>query len=461
MTGNEVREKYLKFFEKRGHKIIKPAPLVLKDDPTTLFTSSGMQPLVPNLLGQPHVDGNRLVDSQPSFRTEDIEEVGDNRHDTFFEMLGNWSLGDYFKREQLNWIFEFLTSKDEGLGLDAKRLYVTVFEGNELVPKDTEAIEIWKEIFKKIDIDAKEGERVFPYPARKNWWSRAGAPDKMPAGEPGGPDSEVFFDFGAELKIHELSPFKNEKCHPNCDCGRYVEIANSVFVQYKKESDGTLSELKQKNVDFGGGLERIIAAVNDNPDIFTTTLFSRIIKAVEEFSGKKYEKDNMRPMQIITDHFKASTFLITDGVIPGNKLQGYVLRRLLRRALVKIYFLMGSIGGDQDFGEIIKAVFETYKGVYLDYKKDGELVERVIKEEIDKFIKNLASGIKKIEKIDLKGIDEKFAFDLMQSEGFPFEITQELAKEKGIEINKNKFDELLRKHQELSRNSSAKKFKIQ
>src|SRR3989344_3131986 len=220
MTSREDREKYIKFFTSspRNHKEISPAPLVLENDPTTLFTSSGMQPLVPYLMGEPHAEGKRLVNSQPALRahgltSDDTEEVGDNRHTTFFEMLGNWSLGDYFKKEQLAWFFDFLTKE---LGLDPKKLYVSVFEGNEFVPKDEESIEIWKEIFLKSGIEAKEGERIFAYPAAKNWWSMTGTPDQMQIGQIGGPDSEVFYDFGEELKLHENSPFNKEKCHPNC-----------------------------------------------------------------------------------------------------------------------------------------------------------------------------------------------------------------------------------------------------
>ena len=277
MTTNEVREKYLNFFKNRGHKIISPAPLVLENDPTTLFTSSGMQPLVPNLLGEPHPEGKRVCDSQPSIRVQDIEEVGDNRHTTFFEMLGNWSFGDYFKAEQLPWIWEFLTDKKQGLGLDPGKLYVSVFEGNKEVPKDEESITIWEAIYKNVGIDAKEGERIFAYDDSKNWWSRSGTISQMPAGEIGGPDSEVFYDFGEELGLHEKSKWKDEKCHPNCDCGRFLEIGNSVFIQYKKNEDGSLEELPNKNVDFGGGLERLVAATNNDPDIFKIDVFEKMI----------------------------------------------------------------------------------------------------------------------------------------------------------------------------------------
>jgi alanyl-tRNA synthetase len=445
MTGNEVREKYLKFFEKRGHKIISPVPLVLKDDPTTLFTSAGMQPLVSYLMGQTY-PGNlkRLVDSQPCFRAQDIEDVGDDRHDTLFEMLGNWSLGDYFKKDQIPWEWEFFTKE---LGLTKERLYVTIFEGDEQVSIDTEAFELWKSL-------GVSEDHIYKYGVKKNWWSRAGTPDQMPVGEIGGPSSEVFYEF---TDIEHDKKF-GEKCHPNCDCGRFIEIGNSVFMQYKKTLDG-LERLPNQNVDFGGGLERMLMAVNNTSDMFENDLHSPIIKTVCEQLNIKYE-DDKKSLQIIADHVKAAIFIIVGGVTPGNKLQGYLLRRLIRRMLVKIYFLKGEAEQEFDFEKLIKSVFDIYDGVYLDYKIHGELVKKIIIEEAGKFNKNLKNGINKLTKTDAKDIDEKFAFDLMQSEGFPFEITAELAKEKGIEIDKNKFDEMLREHQDLSRNSSKDKFKI-
>ncbi len=443
MQASEVREKYLKFFEKKGHKIIPPAPLVLKDDPTTLFTSSGMQPLVPYLMGKKHHEGNRLVDSQPSTRVQDIEDVGDNRHTTFFEMLGNWSLGDYFKKDQLSWLWEFLT---EELQLPKDKLYVSIFEGNDQVSEDKESYEIWK----KLEVAE---DHIFKYGVKKNWWSRAGTPDQMPVGEIGGPDSEVFFEF-SNVKHNKKY---GEKCHPNCDCGRFLEIGNSVFMQFKKTEKG-LEELPNKNVDFGGGLERLTAATENDPDVFKTDLFWPIISEIEKLTGKKYE-DNEVSMRIITDHIKASTFLIASDVIPSNKLQGYVLRRLLRRAAVKILDLTGDVDG-KSLGQISRKVFDIYGDVYLNKMSSPDAVQKIISEEVDKFSKNVQNGIKKIEKTDPSDIDEKFAFDLMQSEGFPFEITEELAERKGVKIDKNKFDDLVRHHQELSRKTSSDKFKI-
>ncbi len=451
MKSVDVRRTYIEFFKARGHAEIPSAPLVPENDPTTLFTSSGMQPLIPYLLGQAHPSGKRLVDSQKSFRAQDIEEVGDNRHTTFFEMLGNWSLGDYFKKEQLPWIWEFLTKK---LGLDPKRLYVSVFEGNTSVPKDTESIEIWKEIFSGVGIDAKEGERIFTYPASKNWWSRAGEPEKMPPGEPGGPDSEVFFDFGTK---HD--PKYGKECHPNCECGRFMEIANSVFMQYQKQEDGSLKELQQKNVDFGGGLERLVAVTENSPDVFATDLFAEIIKTIEEYSGAKYsEEQNKAPIRVIADHLKAATFLIADGVIPSNKTQGYVLRRLLRRSAVKMHKLKGGLTPIPGFHAICESVMRTYD-IYFDRASQFSLIERIITEEMDKFGRSMDRGLKEFEKATDEGLNDLFAFNLFQTYGFPLEISEELYKQKGKSIDKNKFDEIYKAHQELSRTAAKGMFK--
>lgn len=473
MTSARIREKYLKFFADRGHTIIPSAPLVPENDPTTLFTSSGMQPLVPYLLGQKHPAGNRLVDSQKSFRAQDIEEVGDNRHTTFFEMLGNWSLGDYFKKEQLLWIFEFLTRE---IKLDPHKLYVTVFEGNSSVPKDTESIEIWKELFRKEGIEGKEGvggkdaietARIFTYPAKKNWWSRSGEPDKMPTGEPGGPDSEVFFDFGQEKLIHENSIYKNERCHPNCDCGRFLEIANSVFMQYQKQADGSLKELSQKNVDFGGGLERLVAATNNEPDIFQTDLFSLIISSLEKNTGASYSEEKNKPaMRVIADHLKAAVFLIADGIIPSNKTQGYILRRLLRRSVVKLHSLTGTTPTVPVFNEIVAAVIKIYSNTnYFEIAtplgkleaRNDKMICMVINEEINKFSKILSEGLKTISKLDK--IDAKTAFNLYQSYGFPIEITVELLRQKDQKLDLNEIKKEFEKHQSLSRTASKGMFK--
>ncbi len=458
MTNYELRKKFIEFFTSapRDHKEIPSAPLVPENDPTSLFTSSGMQPLITCLLGETHPLGTRLVNSQKCFRAQDIEEIGDNRHTTFFEMLGNWSLGDYFKKEQLPWIFEFLTKV---LGLDPKRLYVSVFEGNRSVPKDTESIAIWKKIFTGVGIDAREGERIFPYPAKKNWWSRSGEPEKMPPGEPGGPDSEVFFDFGAEFRIHEKSIYKDQKCHPNCDCGRYLEIANSVFMQFQKQTDGSLRELPNKNVDFGGGLERMIAAVNNNPDVFRTDLFFPIIEFLVKRLDVQYSEEKIaQRLRIIADHIKAAVFLISDDVIPSNKQQGYILRRLLRRAAVKLELIKkDSMVLLPELVEIVLCIYENTNYFNKPTGNISYISTQVINREINQFKRTLSIGLKEIEKINQ--INGKSAFDLYQTYGFPLEITTELFEEKGQHIDKDQFQAEFKKHQDLSRTAAKGMFK--
>lgn len=420
MTTNEVREKYLKFFEKKGHKIIPPAPLVLENDPTTLFTSSGMQPLVPYLLGEPHPEGKRVTDSQPAIRLQDIDEVGDDRHTTFFEMLGNWSFGDYFKKEQLPWIWEFLT---EELDLPKEKLYISIFKGDDAVPRDEESYEIWRSL-------GVPENHIFEYEVKKNWWSRSGPPSEMPVGEIGGPTSEIFFEFTSV----KHNPKFGKKCHPNCDCGRFFEIGNSVFMVYKKTERG-LEELPNKNVDFGGGLERLVAAANDKPDMFEIDILRPDVEKIELLTGKVY-KDDKKSMQIITDHIRAANALAIDGVIPSNKLQGYVMRRLIRRAVVKMKSLKEEVTGE-DFTKLTD-------------KKE-------IIEEIDKFNKTLSKGLREFGK--LENIDGKIAFDLYQTYGFPLEITLELAQEKGHKVDVDEFKSAFEEHQDKSRSSSAGVFK--
>ncbi|MCX6717284.1 MAG: alanine--tRNA ligase-related protein, partial [Candidatus Taylorbacteria bacterium] len=287
------------FYKSNNHVEVPSIPLVPKDDPTTLFTGSGMQQLVPYLLGEVHPLGTRLYDFQRCFRSQDIDEIGDNRHILLFEMIGNWSLGDYFKKDQLQWLFRFLVNQ---LHLDPHKLYVTAFKGEDGLPQDTESIEIWKHEFAKVGITADIGNHIYLYDATKNWWSRAGIPSNMPAGEPGGPDSEIFYEF---TQIEHDKKF-GDVCHPNCDCGRYLEICNSVFMQYKKNTDGSFSPLPKQNVDFGGGLERFIMAMENNPDIFETSLFSTIVKEVEQITKLSYADEKNKPsMRIIADHLKA------------------------------------------------------------------------------------------------------------------------------------------------------------
>lgn len=443
MNSKDVRQKYLDFFTQRGHKVI-PSSSLVPDDPTTLFTSAGMQPMIPYLLGKPHPQGKRIVNSQKCFRSQDILEVGDLRHTTFFEMLGNWSFGDYWKREQLTWLFQFLTDPHEGLGLDPKKLYITAFEGNHQIPKDEETIEIWQEIFSKKRIEAKINERIFLYDVSKNFWSRFDSPDNMPAGEPGGPDSEVFYLFDVE---HDKK--FGENCHPNCNCGAFSEIANSVFMQYQKQSDGSFIELPQKNVDFGGGLERLTAATLNQPDIFQIDLFFPIVKKITEIVGKKYGSDRKidTSIRVVADHIKAAVFLIQDGVLPSNKLQGYILRRLIRRATVKLNSL--NIDSKKTLSSTIVSSFGIYHDTEYLPNLNQEKIIQVILDEVAKFQKTLAKGLKVIEKMDK--IDGKLAFNLYQSYGFPFEILEELFIEKGQSISKEEFDQEFKKHQQLSR----------
>ncbi len=447
ITTKEVREKYFDFFKTKGHVVIPPSPLVLENDPTTLFTSSGMQQMIPYLKGETHSDGKRLVDSQPSLRMQDLDEVADNRHFSFFEMLGNWSLGDYFKEDQLAWIWEFYT-KD--LLLDPKKLYVSVFEGGDGVPKDDESYEIWKKI-------GVPENHIFFYNAKKNWWSRSGPPDKMPAGEIGGPDSEIFFEFDSV----EHDPSFGQECHPNCDCGKFLEIGNSVFMQYKKEEDGSLSELPQKNVDFGGGLERIVAAVNNDPDVFHIDTFSGIIEKIENEVGINYNADTKKDksFRIIADHIRAATNLLAEGVIPSNKLQGYALRRLIRRAMFHLHLLGAGLSGT-GLSHIAESLTEYYPMV----KSNWQFVDENFTQEGKKFGDALRKGLKKLTDIVQKDnlVDGKVAFDLYQTDGFPLELTLEILNQNGITFNEDQisiFKEEFEKHKDLSRTTSAGIFK--
>lgn len=444
MQASDIRARYLKFFTSRGHAVIPAAPIIPPDDPTTLFTSSGMQQMVPYLKGEPHSMGKRITDSQPSFRADDIEEVGDNRHTTMFEMLGNWSLGDYFKSEQLAWVYEFLTKE---LGLPHNKLHVTLFQGDAFAPKDIESHDTWRSL-------GIAENHIHYYPAKKNWWSRAGTPDQMPIGEIGGPDSEVFYDFGIELKLHEKSAWKDEPCHVNCDCGRFLEIGNSVFMQFVKTDKG-MEPLPAQNVDFGGGLERLAAASQNTPDIFATDMFISIIKIIKTSSGKKYEGDFMPPMRVIADHLRASVFMIAQGLEPSNKLQGYILRRLLRRAAVRARLL--GADAKKIFIECIPAIVKEYADAGFIGRNDN-LIRNVISKELLRFDKVLTNGIREIEKRQNQ-LDEQVAFDLYQNYGFPFEITKELVAEKGVVLNQVKFDKIFAKHKEESRTSSAGMFK--
>lgn len=442
ITYSKLRSLYTDFWRQNNHKEVPAIPLVPKDDPTTLFTGSGMQQLVPYLLGETHPLGTRLFDIQPCLRAQDIEEVGDNRHDTFFEMMGNWSLGDYFKKEQIAWFWQFLT---EVLKLPKEKLYVSVFGGTKEIAADSESYDIWKSL-------GVAEDHIFKYGPEKNWWSRAGVPENMPAGEPGGPDSEVFYEF-TQIK-HD--PRFGGKCHPNCDCGRFLEIGNSVFMQYKKNPDGSFSPLPKQNVDFGGGLERITMAIQDRYDMFETFLYRPIVVEVEKVTGKKYE-DDKQSMRIIADHLKASVFLIKDGVLPSNKEQGYVLRRLLRRMTVKLRKLQGALPSPDEIAEISKVVLDMYQGTYFNTELDLPLVSKTIAEEIKRFSLSLEKGLREITRMET--VSGKDAFNLYQSFGFPLEVTEELLREKGQTVDKKQFYAEFQKHKELSRSASAGKFK--
>ncbi len=468
LSADQLRQKYLDFFAEKDHAIVPSALLVPENDPTTLFTSAGMQSMMPYLLGQAHPQGKRIVNSQKCFRAQDLDEVGDNRHTTFFEMLGNWSLGDYFKKKQLAWFFEFLTQE---VGLDPKRLYVSVFAGDEKydIGPDTEAVNIWQALFEKVGIkaavvedSAKKGlssGRIFFYSSDKNWWSRAGEPDNMPVGEPGGPDSEVFYDFGPELKLHENSEFADQPCHINCDCGRFLEIGNSVFMQYQKTAHG-FKELPQKNIDFGGGLERILAAAHDQPDVFRTELFWPILQKIEQATGKKYQADTQTNFRIIADHVKASVMLIGDGVKPSNKERGYVVRRLLRRAIR----YSKLINVEQLFlDQLVEPVISLYQEVYPELHDQQQKIKQLIQQESTKFEKTLNRGLKEFDQLlaQKQQLTGELAFKLYETYGFPLEMSLEEAQRQKISVAQNlesEFKQAQKKHAQDSRAGAQQKF---
>ncbi|OGK24149.1 hypothetical protein A3D76_03210 [Candidatus Roizmanbacteria bacterium RIFCSPHIGHO2_02_FULL_37_9b] len=450
ITHLQLRKLFSKFWEKKGHRLVPPIPLVPKEDPTTLFTGSGMQQLVPNLLGEPHPLGEKLYNIQPCFRSQDIEEVGDNRHTTFFEMMGNWSLGTYFKEEQLEWCWTFFT---QVLALPKHKLYVSVFSGTKSIPRDTLSIQIWKKL-------GLAENHIFYYGPDKNWWSRAGIPDDMPTGEPGGVTSEVFYEFTQVTH----NPKFGSKCHPNCDCGKFLEIGNSVFMEYKKMKDGSVQELPRKNVDFGGGLERILAALINSPDMFKVDVLWPIVKASEQLSRKKY-KDNentTRTLRILADHMRSATLIAADGVIPSNKDQGYFLRRLLRK-MVRYGKYLG-IENNISTG-LLPSIIEIFKTIYQQIAKKQKDLNSIFREEEEKFRKTLENARSTVEKLISKPANNyaQTAFNLFQSMGYPPEIFLEDLKEKNIPVDINKFNEsykqIFEKHQIISKKGAAKKFK--
>ena len=440
MNTQEIRQKYLEFCQRNGHTIIERAPLILHNDPTTLFTGSGMQPLLPYLLGQDHPKGTKLADSQTCLRAQDIEDVGDNRHTTFFEMLGNWSMGEYFKRQQIEWFFEFLT---EIVGLDPHKIYVSCFIGDEKnnIPRDDEAAQIWQEVFAKKGIEAKiveldsaengdklgmQGGRIFFYNDKENWWSRGGGIDSTPIGDPCGPDSEVFYDFGEQ---HHDASFG--QAHPASDSGRFMEIGNQVFMQYRRLDDGSFEPLKRKNVDFGGGLERIAAAAIDSPDVFKISLLQPIIKKLESLSGEEYAT-HTASMRVIADHLRAAVFLAVDGCVPSNKEQGYVMRRLLRRAIRYSF----DLGIEQNFlQEVVPVIADLYEADFPEVKENRESIIAVLVKEEKAFRQTLRKGLKQMRHYIDDGLTGEELFTLYDTFGFPVELSTEEAYKQGIKLS--------------------------
>lgn len=441
MNAQEIRNAYLNFYKERHHAAVKRAPLVLTGDPTTLFTGSGMQPMIPYLLGQAHPEGKRIVDSQTCLRAQDIDDIGDNRHTTFFEMLGNWSMGDYFKEEQIRWMWQFLS---EVVGLDMSRVYITCYIGDERynIPKDTEAAEVWAGLYAEAglshgqaDIGSEEdgykrgiqdGERIFYYDGSKNWWSRNGGPETTPIGDPCGPDSEMFYDFGTE---HDTA--YGEHCHPNCDCGRFMEIGNNVFMAYKKVADGVFEELEQKNIDHGSGLERIAAAKLGDPDVFKISLMRPIIEKLEQLSGKTYE-DHLESMRVIADHLRAATFLAVDGCTPSNKEQGYVMRRLLRRA---IRFATELGIKEEFFEEIVPVIADLYAADFPEVAEQRDKIIITLMKEEKAFTRTLVKGVKHLRKFAENGLTGEELFTLHDTYGFPVELSTEIARREGVKLD--------------------------
>jgi alanyl-tRNA synthetase len=470
MNAQQIRSKYLQFFSERGHAVVSRAPLVLTGDPTTLFTGSGMQPMIPYLLGQEHPEGVRLADSQTCLRAQDIDDIGDNRHTTFFEMLGNWSLGDYFKTQQIEWMFEFLT---DVVKLDPNKLYVTCFIGSyeHSIPKDVEAAHTWERLFTSKDVTAgvadigseadgyrrgiHEGERIFYYDGGKNWWSRNGGPETTPVEDPCGPDSEMFYDFGTP---HDKS--YGDYCHPNCDCGRFMEIGNNVFMAYRKVGEGKFSPLKKPNIDHGSGLERIAAAALDNPDVYRISLMWPIIEKLQDLSGKNYES-HTESMRVIADHLRAATFLAVDGCVPSNKQQGYVMRRLLRRA-IRFAF---ELGIEQNFlEEIVPVVANMYHNDFPEVAARRDDVIAVLVKEEKAFRQTLRKGLKQL--VILADTDSKLdgsdLFVLYDTYGFPIELSTEEAFKQDIKLSDNwrqEFDDKMAEQRARSQTAAKGTFK--
>jgi len=438
MTANELRTMYVNFFKERGHKEIASASLLPENDPTVLFTTAGMHPLVPYLLGEKHPSGNRLTDVQKCVRTEEIDEVGDDTHCTFFEMLGNWSLGNYFKQESISMSFEFLT---KFLNIPIERLAVTVFEGDELVPADVEAEEIWKSF-------GLTGEQIFRYGREDNWWG--------PAGQTGpcGPDTEIFYDMG--------KPKCGPKCGPSCHCGKYVEIWNNVFMQFNKEADGSFTELKQKNVDTGMGLERVLTIFNGKTNVYDTELFIPVMQKLESILEREGKELSEREKRIICEHIRTVTFILGDPmqISPSNTEQGYILRRLIRR----IIRLFKKVDINTNYlCELSEVIIEQYKTTYPELGENREFILEQLQKEYTLFLKTLDDGLKKANKylvnIENTGVlSGELAFKLYDTYGFPIEFTSELALERGFRVDIDGFHKRFKEHQDKSRQGAAGKF---
>lgn len=439
ITSNFLREKFLKFFADRGHAVIQSASLIPENDPSVLFTTAGMHPLIPYLLGQKHPKGTRLTDVQKCVRTGDIEEVGDDSHLTFFEMLGNWSLGDYFNHESIKWSYEFLTSP-EYLGLDVNRISVTVFAGDEDAPRDEDSANVWK----ACGIPA---ERIFYLPKKNNWWI-AGTTG------PCGPDTEIFWDTG--------KPACGPNCDPSCDCGKYLEIWNNVFMQFNRQADGTYLPLAQKNVDTGMGLERTVCVLNGLKSVYDIDLFAGALAKIQELSGKTYDETTKKAMRVIADHVRTATFLLGDpvGVVPSNVDQGYVLRRLIRRA-VRMANSLGMPKGS--IAEIAKVYIEVYRDVYTELTENATKIIDELNKEEEKFSKTLVAGEKEFFKVisHIPGnvVPGGTAFKLYDTFGFPVEMTVELAAEQGYTVDLDGFKKKFAEHQAKSQAGSEQRFK--
>ncbi len=441
LTSSNLREMFLNFFKEKGHTIIPSASLIPENDPSVLFTTAGMHPLVPYLLGETHPAGKRLTDVQKCVRTGDIDEVGDASHCTFFEMLGNWSLGDYFKEQMIPFSFEFLTS-EKYLNIPIEKLAVTVFEGDEDAPRDTESAKLWEEA-------GIPKDRIFYLPKKNNWWI-AGATG------PCGPDTEMFIDRG--------TPKCSKDCSPACDCGKYLEIWNDVFMQYEKKADGSYQKLSQRNVDTGMGLERTLSILNGVNTVYDTDVFDGAKKCIEELTGQKYGEveENVKPFRIVLDHTRTATFILGDtkGVTPSNVDQGYVLRRLIRRA-VRFGKMLGLNQGD--LSKIALCYVENYGKVYPELLQNKDKIVSELNKEEEKFSKALTDGLKEFNKVIqyIQGdiFPGKTAFRLFDTFGFPIEMTTELAKEKGFIVDIEGYKEAYKKHQEKSQANAEQKFK--